>query len=160
MDTNGNLIHDAENMIGKIPSMNGVKPPFYKTEPASDGTTPRPDGTLPTVDYPFQEAVPSVPDPDADPAYDPEGVQGLPNSAKILSMNTRGTQAPDVPWYADGANFAANPFTVYGLSGLGSVDGGNVGCGYNETYDPVTGDAGYYEDVFLNDPMTVVIGHI
>ncbi|MBF5054611.1 hypothetical protein ISO4_03213 [Alcanivorax venustensis ISO4] len=158
IDSNGNLTHDVENMIGKVPAVSRADAPFYNTDPATRGT-PLPDGTFPTVDYAFREALPSVPDPDADPDYDPEGVQGLPNSAKILSMNTRGTQAPDVPWYADGANFAANPFTAWGLSGQASVDGGNVGCGYNETYDPVTGDAGYYENVFLNDPMTV-IGHM
>ncbi len=153
IDTNGNLIHDAENVIGKLPSELGGAPPFYNTDPATD--TPLPDGTFPTVDYAFQEAVPSVPDPDADPDYDPEGVQGLPNSAKILSMNTRGTQAPDVPWFAEGADFAADPFTGWGLSGFASVDGGNVGCGYDEAYDPVTGDAGYY-NVAQNDPMTAI----
>ncbi|KXJ52069.1 MAG: hypothetical protein AXW12_16365, partial [Thalassospira sp. Nap_22] len=154
IDTNGNLIHDVENMVGKAFAQLNADPPFYITDPATDGE-PRPDGTISTTDYPFREAVPSVPDPDADPDYDPEGVQGLPNSAKVLSMNTRGTQAPDVPWFADGANFSADPFTAFGLNAFSGIDGGNVGCGYNESYEPVTGDTGYYEDYF-NDPMTAI----
>jgi len=140
VDANGNLIHDAENIIGKLESEVGLNPPFYLTDPATSSDARLPNDTLPITDYTFEEPVPSVPDPGADPAYDPEGVQGLPNSAKILSMNTRGR---DQPWYAEGANFAGNPFAAAQVSSLGATDGANVGCGYNESYDPTTGQPGY-----------------
>ncbi|MBL7250213.1 Ig-like domain-containing protein [Alloalcanivorax marinus] len=156
VDTNGNLIHDAENMVGKLSPVVPSTADFYDTEGrVASNVTTRPDGTYPTVMYPFEEAVPNVPDPNADPVYDPEGVQGLPNSAKILSLNTRGTEPPEIPWYAEGANPAVDLFGFYGYSALTSVDGANVGCGYNEVYDPETGETGY-QDVALVDPMTVI----
>jgi hypothetical protein len=156
VDTNGNLIHDAENMVGKLNPVVPSEPDLYNTEGrVANNVATRPDGTYPTVMYPFEEAVPDVPDPNADPVYDPEGVQGLPNSAKILSLNTRGTEPPEIPWYAEGANPAVDPFGFYGYSALTSVDGANVGCGYNDVYDPETGEPGY-QDVALVDPMTVI----
>ena len=155
VDANANLTHDAENTVGKLPTLAGYIAPFYDTDPAANSREPLPDGTLPTVDYPFQEPVPSMPDPDANPVYDPSGVQGLPNSAKILSMNTRGS---DLPWYADGANWAANPSIAFQYSAFVSVDGANVGCGYDEAYDPITGEPGYDQTLFA-DP-TVIIGYM
>ncbi|MBF5057837.1 hypothetical protein Y5W_03131 [Alcanivorax sp. 521-1] len=149
VDTNGNLMQDAENTVGKLGAIVSAVPPFYTTDPTTVSNAPLPDGTLPTTVYPFQEPVPNVPDPNADPDYDPEGVRGLPNSAKILSMNTRGS---DLPWYAEGTDFAANPFAAFQLSVLGAVDGGNVGCGYNESYDPSTGQPGY-EDIDTNSAI-------
>ena len=150
VDANGNLTHDAENTIGKLTSEVGLSPDFYNTAVGSSSDSPLPDGTLPTTDYSFQEPAPSAPDPDADPAYDPEGVQGLPNSAKILSMNKRGT---DLPWYAEGTDFAGtaggNPFAAFQLSVLGAFDGGNVGCGYTASYDPNTGEPGYHNADFM-----------
>ena len=143
VDPNGNLIHDVENKVGKLNSEVTVKWPFYNTDPAIVSDAHRPDGTIPTTEYPFQEPMPSVPDPDADPVNDPEGVLGLPNSAKILSMNTRGS---DLPWYAEGTNFTANPFLAIQVSILGAFDGGNVGCGYNESYNPNTGEPGYSDN--------------
>ncbi|MBL4714230.1 MAG: Ig-like domain-containing protein [Alcanivorax sp.] len=159
VDVNGNLMHDVENTIGKQVTVTALDTPLYLTDPWTSSDRGRlPDGTLPTTDYPFQEAVPSVPDPNSDPAYDPEGVQGLPNSAKILSMNTRGTtELPEVPWFAEGTNFAANTFTAAQVIGLFSVDGGNVGCGYDEAYDPVTGEPGY--DVAVRTDIFKQIGH-
>ena len=142
VDVNGNLIHDADNKVGKLSSAVGLVTPFYNTDPGNRNTDLQDrltDGSIPTADYPFHEPVPSVLDPDADQAYDPEGVQGLPNSAKVLSLNTKGTSRPELPWYAEDTAFATNPKSFpYGL--LASVDGANVGCGYDEAYDPVTGD--------------------
>ncbi len=155
VDTNGNLLHDIENEIGKLKAIVAPKWPFYNNDPATDSDAPLSDGTLPTIDYSFQEPVPSVPDPDADPTYDPEGVQGLPNSAKLLSMNTRGL---DLPWYAEGTNFAANPFNALGVSTYGAFDGGNVGCGYNESYDPNTGEPGY--EVTANTDFMAVLNNL
>ena len=59
-------------------------------------------------------------------------------------MNTRGRE---VPRFAEGTNFAANPMIAVQGVALYSVDGANVGCGYDEAYDPVTGDPGYDEAV-------------
>ena len=155
VDVNGNLIHDADNVVGKLRSIVGYTPLYYLTDPGTYSGTPGPDGTLPTVDYPFSEAVPGVPDPDASPAYDPSGVKGLPNSAKILSLNTEGS---DLPWYADGANLDTVPPQVglYYTAGF-SVDGGNVGCGYDEAYDPVTGEPGF--DIDTTDEA-IMIDHM
>ena len=149
VDSNGNLTHDVENKIGRQVTVTAFDPPFYLTDPwASSDRGRLPDDTLPTTDYTFEEPTPNVPDLDADPTYDPEGLQGLPNSAKVLSMNTRGTtELPDVPWFAEGTNFAANLFLSAQVIGLYSVDGANVGCGYDEAYDPVTGEPGYDEAV-------------
>lgn len=155
VDVNGNLIHDVENTIGKLISVVEYSLPLYLTDPETLSRAPLPDGTLPTANYPFQELTPSVPDPDADSMYDPEGVQGLPNSAKVLSMNTRGR---DLPWFAEETNFAANPFLALQAAALYSVDGANVGCGYDESYDPVTGEPGYYEAV--NDDVNKLLGHL
>ncbi len=153
-DPNGNLTHDAENTIGKLTTLVGFTPPFYLTDPATSGEH-LPDGTLPTVDYPFEEPVPSVPDPDADSVYDPSGVQGLPNSAKILSLNTRGT---DLPWFAEDTNFSANAFASLQYAAFLSVDGANVGCGYDDAYDPATGEAGYAQAVL--DDVTIVLPYL
>ena len=146
VDTNGNLMHDAENIIGNIRTDVPLTWSFYNSDPSADSDAPLPDGTLPTAKYPFQEPVPSEPDPDADPVYDPEGVKGLPNSAKILSMNTRGS---DLPWYAEETDFAGDPFNAIAISALGSFDGGNVGCGYTASYDPHTGEPGYNDADFM-----------
>ncbi|GAA5139493.1 Ig-like domain-containing protein [Alloalcanivorax gelatiniphagus] len=143
VDVNGNMIHDADNVIGKLPALVGFTPANYFTSATSNSKAPLEDGTLPTSNYPFHEAVPSMPDPNADPAYDPSGVQGFPNSAKILSMNTEGL---DVPWFADGANLAANPTSSYVYAGILGVDGANVGCGYDESYYPTTGEPGYEQE--------------
>ncbi len=150
-DVNGNLMHDAENIVGKLDT-GATNTSFYLTDPVTASNVRDEDGMIPTAEYPFQEPVPSVPDPDADPVYDPEGVQGLPNSAKILSLNVRGI---DLPWFAEGTNYAANPFVATALSTF-SVDGGNVGCGYNEAYDPVTGEPGYVEAAKNNTNMLLV----
>ena len=146
VDTNGNLMHDAENIIGSVPVDVSMVWPFYNSDPAAASGAPLPDGTLPTAEYPLEEAGPSVPDPDADQVYDPEGVQGLPNSAKILSMNTRGSY---LPWYAEETDFAGDPFNAIAISALGSFDGGNVGCGYTASYDPNTGEPGYHNADFM-----------
>jgi hypothetical protein len=146
VDSNGNLIQDVENQIGKLDAEVNIGWDFYYTDPTVISRARQPDDTLPTTEYAFQEPVPSVPDPDADPVYDPEGVQGLPNSAKVLSMNTRGS---DLPWYAEEANFAGDPFTAASVSTFGSSDGGNVGCGYDASYDPNTGVPGYQDSDFM-----------
>lgn len=143
IDINGNMIHEVDAVAGILQTMVGISPAYYNTEAINRVAPPHPDGSLRGARYPVQEAEPSVIDPDADPMYDPAGLQGLPNSAKVLSMNTEGS---DLPWMADGANFGTDdPMMMmsvqYAL--LYSVDGANVGCGYDDAYHPVTGDAGY-----------------
>ncbi|MBM1144417.1 Ig-like domain-containing protein [Alcanivorax sp. ZXX171] len=156
VDTNGNLIHDVENEVGKVPVEVNLTWPFYNTDPAASSDEFLSNGTIPATQYTFREPMPSVPDPDADPVYDPGGVKGLPNSAKILSMNTHGThQLPELPWYAEGTNFAGNPFSAIALSILGAFDGGNIGCGYNESLDPNTEAPGYQDADF-----SVIVGNL
>src|SRR5699024_9528148 len=58
----------------------------------------------------------------------------------------------DLPWYAEETNFAADAnasLLALIFASLGGVDGGNVGCGYNASYDPNTGEPGYHETDLL-----------
>ncbi len=157
VDTNGNLIHDVGNDVGKLPAEVSLEWDFYNTDPAAASSEFLGDGTIPATQYTFQEPMPSVPDLDADPVYDPGGVKGLPNSAKILSMNTRGTyQSSERPWYAEETNFGADPFSSIALSIFGAFDGGNIGCGYNESLDPNDPGTPGYEDA----DFMVVMGNL
>ena len=151
VDVNGNMIHDVDAVSGKLETLAGINPPYYNTEAINRVAPPLPDGSKVGARYPLEEALPSLDDLNSDPLYDPAGLQGLPNSAKILSMNTRGS---DLPWMADGADLGNDdPMMMrsvnYAL--LYSVDGANVGCGYDDVYHPVTDEPGYdFNNDFLN----------
>ncbi|CUR46537.1 hypothetical protein BN2364_2096 [Alloalcanivorax xenomutans] len=133
-DPNGNLIHEVDAITDKLSQGSTVS--GYYNEGILISSYDE-NGYRLAARYDYQEPLPSAPDLNADPIHDPDGVLGLPNSAKILSLNVTGSVGQDeIPWMLEGTN---SPFMVLPLAILG-VDGGNIGCGYESVFDPATGE--------------------
>ena len=146
-DTNNNFNHEVDSVTEKLTGGSAHRSDYFSVGVNIQHYDE--NGFRQGLKYDHQEPLPTQPDPNNDPNYDPDGVKGLPNSAKVLSTNVKGSISDgEEPWAFEG--ITPTLLLKQQIAYL-SVDGANVGCGYETFFDPATGD-------ILTAPTLEVVG--
>lgn len=124
-DTNSNLMGETTVKMGVPPLL----PAFAGFEFDSEGIALGSDFVTHVTAEPIGE--------EPLPQETQSGIEQLPNSARITSLNIEGSETPAI---LDGATQA---FFQSGLTFAG-IDGGNIGCGYEAT---IGNDGGRYTTI-------------